>query len=222
MSCFLLINIYKICLFSSSFYSQLAYIIIFEVNFFQAACSWVIFLIYSANLLLIGIFRSFIFNVIIDMLRLKSDILFTYSFFLKQVFKKNYLFIYFWLHWVFVAACGLSLVVAGRVYALVWCAGFSLQWLLFLWSMGSRHVGFSSFGTWAQQFWLMGPRVQAQQLWRTGLVVPRHVGSSRTRARTCVSCIGRQILNHCTTREVPVYLFYSSVFFSFSYSLRVT
>ena len=35
-----------------------------------------------------------------------------------------------------------------------------------------------------------------------GLVAPRHVGSSRTRARTRVPCIGRQILNHCTTREV--------------------
>ena len=51
-----------------------------------------------------------------------------------------------------------------------------------------------------QQLWLTGSRAQAQQLWRTGLVAPRHVGSSRTRARTCVPCIGRRILNHCTTR----------------------
>ena len=36
-----------------------------------------------------------------------------------------------------------------------------------------------------------------------GLVAPRHVGSSQTRARTHVPCIGRQILNHCATREVP-------------------
>ena len=27
--------------------------------------------------------------------------------------------------------------------------------------------------------------------------------SSQTRARTCVPCIGRQILNHWTTREAP-------------------
>ena len=40
-------------------------------------------------------------------------------------------------------------------------------------------------------------------MWRTGLVAPRHVASSRTRARTHVSCIGRQIPNHCATREVP-------------------
>ena len=45
------------------------------------------------------------------------------------------------------------------------------------------------------------PDAQAQQLWLTGLVAPRHVGSSQTRARTRVSCIGRQILNHCATRE---------------------
>ena len=48
---------------------------------------------------------------------------------------------------------------------------------------------------------------QAQSLWLTGPVVPRHVGSSQTRARTRVSCIGRQILNHCATREAPFFLF---------------
>ena len=40
-----------------------------------------------------------------------------------------------------------------------------------------------------------------------GLVAPRHVGSSRTRARTRVPCIGRQILNHCATREAQLYYF---------------
>ena len=35
-----------------------------------------------------------------------------------------------------------------------------------------------------------------------GLVAPRHVGSSRTRARSRVCPTGRQILNHCATREV--------------------
>ena len=41
-------------------------------------------------------------------------------------------------------------------------------------------------------------------MWRTGLVAPRHVGSSWTRARTCVPCIGRRSLNHCATREAPI------------------
>ena len=30
---------------------------------------------------------------------------------------------------------------------------------------------------------------QAQQLWHPGLAAPRHVGSSWTRDRTCVSCV---------------------------------
>ena len=44
-------------------------------------------------------------------------------------------------------------------------------------------------------------RLQTHRL--TGPVAPWHVGSSQTRARTRVPCIGRQILNHCATREVP-------------------
>ena len=40
-----------------------------------------------------------------------------------------------------------------------------------------------------------------------GPVSPRHVGSSQTRARTRVPCIGRQIPNHCATREaLPISL----------------
>ena len=45
------------------------------------------------------------------------------------------------------------------------------------------------------------PDAQAQQLWLTGPAAPWHVGSSQTRAQTRVPCIGRQILNHCATRE---------------------
>ena len=60
------------------------------------------------------------------------------------------LFIYFWLHWVFVAARGLFLVAASGGYSSLRCAGFSLQWLLLLRTTGSRHVGSSSCGEWAQ------------------------------------------------------------------------
>ena len=49
------------------------------------------------------------------------------------------------------------------------------------------------------------PDAQAQQLWLMGPVAPRHVGSSQTRARTPVPCIGRQTLNHCATREAPTH-----------------
>ena len=51
------------------------------------------------------------------------------------------------------------------------------------------------------------PDAQAQQLWLTGPVAPRHVGSPQTRARTHVPCISRQILNHCATREALPYFF---------------
>ena len=109
-------------------------------------------------------------------------------FFLLNLF---ILFIYFWPRWVFVAARGPSPVAESRGHSSLRCAGLSLQWPLPLRSTGSRHVGFSSRGTWAQQLWLTGP------------VAPRHVGSSQTRARTRVPCISRQILNHCATREAP-------------------
>ena len=45
------------------------------------------------------------------------------------------------------------------------------------------------------------PDVQAQYFWLTDPAARWHVGSSQTRARTRVPCIGRQIFNHCATRE---------------------
>ena len=122
----------------------------------------------------------------------------------QDTFLSSVLFFYFlnfWLHWVFVTVFRLPLVAASRGYSSLWCAGFSLRWLLLLWSTGSRCMGFSSCDTWAQQLWLMGSRAQAQQLWHMGLVALRHVGSSWTRAQTHVPCLGRWILNHCTTGE---------------------
>ena len=58
----------------------------------------------------------------------------------------------------------------------------------------SHHCSLSCCGAQA-------PDAQAQQLWPTGPAAPRHAGSSQTRARTRVPCIGRQTLNHCATRE---------------------
>ena len=80
--------------------------------------------------------------------QLPNHIFFFKIFFFKgQVF---YLFIYFWLRCVFVAARGLSLVAASGGNSSLQCVGFSLWWLLFLQSMGSRRAGFSSCGTRAQ------------------------------------------------------------------------
>ena len=60
----------------------------------------------------------------------------------------------FRLGWVFITGHRLSLDVATRGYSSLWCVGFSLQWLLLLQSMGSRHTGFSSWQ-------LVGSRVRA-------------------------------------------------------------
>ena len=73
---------------------------------------------------------------------------------------------------------GFSLVSASRGYALLWCIGFSLWWLLLLQSTGSV-------------------------LTSTGFAAPWHMGSSRTRDQTHVPCIGRQILHHRASREAP-------------------
>ena len=86
-----------------------------------------------------------------------------------------YLFIYlFRLCWVFVVACGLSLVVVS--------VGSLLQWL-FLQSTGSRHTG--------------------SVLSCLGLVALWHVGSSQPGNQTRVSCIASWILYHRVTKEAP-------------------
>ena len=48
----------------------------------------------------------------------------------------------------------------------------------------------------------LGP--QASLSTALDFVAPRHVGSSQTRDQTCDPCIGKQILNHWTTREVQI------------------
>ena len=57
---------------------------------------------------------------------------------------------------------GFSLAAVSGGYSSLRCVGFSLQWLLLLQSVGSRHTGFSSCGTQAQQLWLAASRAQAQ------------------------------------------------------------
>ena len=87
---------------------------------------------------------------------------------------------------------GFFLAVASRGSSLLTAQAF-MQWLL-LWNMSSRVTGL-------QWFWLPGSRAQAQKVWSTGLVAPRHVASSRTRDRAHVSCIGRRILCRWATWE---------------------
>ena len=96
---------------------------------------------------------------------------------------------------------GFSLAVMSRGYSLVVVHGLFIAVASLversLWSRGSRCTGASA--------------VAAPGLQSTGsgvvssLAVPRYVGSSWTRDRTHISCIGRWILYHWTTKEAPRY-----------------
>ena len=66
---------------------------------------------------------------------------------------------------------------------------------------------------WARWVWPPGSPAQAQWLGGMGLAAPWRVRSSQTRDPTCVSCPGRPILYHCTTREAPA----SHIFLKFSF-----
>ena len=98
---------------------------------------------HSEGCLFVWFVVSFALQKLLSLIRSHLFILFIFLNFI-------YLFIYFWLHWVFVAVRGLSLVAASGGYSSLRCADFSLQWLLSLWSTGSRCAGFSSCGTRAQ------------------------------------------------------------------------
>ena len=89
---------------------------------------------------------------------------------------------------IYLRLAGLSLSFCARCpsserAALCCGAGFSLWWFFLLQSLASRVQGL-------------------QQLWPTGLVALWHVESSQIRDQIHVPCIGRQILNHWTTRKV--------------------
>ena len=129
----------------------------------------------------------------------------------NKVHSQIYLFIYlFKLINLFLAAQGLC--CCAQAFSSCGERGLlfvAVRWLLIAVASPAAEHGLQVHGL--QQLWHAGSKVQAQQLWCTGLVAPRHVGSSRTRARTRVPCIGRRILNHCTTREVPLVRFKASL-----------
>ena len=74
------------------------------------------------------------------------------------------------------------------------------------WCADSRVHRLCSCGTWAPEH--VGSVVAAHRLSSCGTRVQMPCGmwylTSPTRDWTCVPCIGRRILNHWTTREVPV------------------
>ena len=114
-------------------------------------------------------------------------------------------FCFFWLCWVFVALHGLSLVEVSRGYSSLRCVGFSLLWLLLWLSTGSKCVGFGSCSSRALERRLSSCGAPAL------LVAPGDVGCSRTVDRTGVPCVGRQILTHHTTREVPLHVLLTGI-----------
>ena len=83
---------------------------------------------------------------------------------------------------LFKAGHSLSLVAASGGYSLVVVPGLHCNGF----SCGAR-----------------APGCVGSVVWHTGLVAQRHMESSPTRDRTRVPGIGRQSLNHWTTREVP-------------------
>ena len=109
-------------------------------------------------------------------------------------------FIFFFIFYFFKKFIYLFIFIFGCVGSQFLCEGFlhlrRAEATLHRGAQASHRRGLSRCGAQA-------PDAQAQQLWLRGLVAPRHVGSSQTRARTRVPCIGRQTLNHCATREAP-------------------
>ena len=101
---------------------------------------------------------------------------------------KIYWLIDWLLCWVFVSVLGLSPVAVSGGHSSSRCVGLSVSRPLLLRSTGSRAAG--------------------SVVVAHGSVAPRHVESSQTRARTRVPCIGRQIVNQCTTREASVLLYF--------------
>ena len=97
----------------------------------------------------------------------------------------------FRLCWVFLAARGLSLVAASRGYSSLWCTGFSLWWLLLL-----RHTGPRASVVVACRLSSCGLRALEHRLSSCGTwALLLHgmwdlLGSSQTRAQTCIPCIG--------------------------------
>ena len=98
-------------------------------------------------------------------------------FFFNAFFFKAYLFIHWLIDWLIDCCVGSSFLCEGSLQ--LRRAGATLH----RGARASHHRGLSCCGAQA-------PDAQAQQLWLTGLVAPWHVGSSQTRARTHVPCIG--------------------------------
>lgn len=106
-------------------------------------------------------------------------------------FFKVRLFVYLWLLWVFIAMCRLFLVVTSKGYTVVVMCG-----LLIAEASLVAEDRLSNLASVVMVHWLSCPRASGIFLYQ---------GSN------CVSCIGRQILNLWTTREVQLYVSYKEI-----------
>ena len=108
-----------------------------------------------------------------------------------------FFFFFSQLCWVFPYCSSAERMVTHQLCgAWVDCGGFSCCRAQAVGAQASvvKAHGLSSCGWWTLELRL--------ELWHTGLVALWQTESSWTRDQSCVSCIGRQILIHCTTREV--------------------
>ena len=120
-------------------------------------------------------------------------------------FFKKYLFIYFWLYWVFVAAPAFLWLQRAGATLWVQCTGFALQWLLF-----SLHLAmpFALPGMLFLPFvaWLTSPTSMSEPgLSQSFVLFPTLAPSRHTVIRTCcehleVQCLvpgGEQVSSWC-------------------------
>ena len=113
-------------------------------------------------------------------------------------------FFFFWLCWVFVAARGLSLVAPSGGLLFVVVHGFLI-------TVASLAVEHGLQARRLQQLWCTGSVVVARGLQSAGSVVVVYglscsmaCGIFPDQGSNPCPRIGRWILNHCATREVPV------------------
>ena len=124
------------------------------------------------------------------------------SCFLTSFSQTLFKILYFWLCWVFVASCGISVVAeSGSCSSCAMlashCSGFSCCR-----AQAMEHSGLSSYGEWNEQLWLSGSRVWAQYLAHT-LSCLMACGILLGQGLNWCPCIARWNVNHWTTREAP-------------------
>ena len=95
---------------------------------------------------------------------------------------------------------GCTVFTAAWALPWLWSAALSSRWRLVLWRQALGREGFSSCDTWAQQLQALELRLNSVA---HGLSRPLPCVIFLDQGLNSCPCIGRWILNHCTTREAP-------------------